>query len=188
MRLAILALFVFTTQLHPAELMPPFSPEKKVDMVKMVKQLVEDEYAEGNFGISSFLCEHLEKNNIDDPRMKLIWATSQSRIGNFAKAEKLYLSVVQHNEASNKQKSIACLYLSKQLSNNEDKEKYADMAFKYSKNDLVVDMVSEIYKDLETQALSKLDEKKAEYYRNKHQEFIKKSTTRTGDEAKMGAF
>jgi hypothetical protein len=153
-----------------------------VASVEVVKEFAESEFTDGNFGSASFLCEYLEKRNVDDPKFKLIWATAQSKIGNWNKAETLYLKVVHHNRASKRQKSLACVYISKQQTDTKAKEEYATLAVKYSADELVIDMVSQIYRDLEIDALSRSDAKKAEYYRTKYEEFIKNSTKRSQNE------
>ena len=146
--------------------------------VETVKGIAEMEFNDGNFGNASFLCEYLEKRGVDDQKFKLIWAASQNRIGNWTKAEKLYVGVVNHKRASKKQKSLACVYLAKQQTELTSKENYADMAVSYSKSDFVMEMVGQIYKDLEIDAIGRGDTVKAEYYKHKYEEFIKSSVVK----------
>jgi hypothetical protein len=151
-------------------------------------QVAEMEFADGNFGSTSFLCEYLEKNKIDDPKYKLMWAASQSRIGNWNKAEQLYLAVAKHKKATKQQKSLAYVYLSKQQTDAKTKEAYADMATTFAKDSLVTEMVSEIYRGLMVDALTRSDVKKAEYYKQKYSEFMKTSAKEKKDETKVGNF
>jgi hypothetical protein len=189
MKIIVFLLCLLSGRLFAAEmLIVDAGSDSNMASTETAKFLAESEFADGNFGSASFLCEYLEKRNVDDPKFKLLWATAQGRIGNWTKAEKLYLRVVNHKKSTKKQKSLACVYLSKQQTEVKSKEEYADMAIGFSKNDLVVEMVGQIYKDLELDAISKADMKKAEYYKAKYEEFLKNSTTERKNETSVVGF
>lgn len=189
MKVLVLFFYLLSTRLCAGEvILVDAHSNMNMASIETTKQFVEMEFADGNFGNVSFLCEYLEKRNVDEPKYKLLWAASQNRIGNWTKAEKLYLGVINHKKSTNRQKSLACVYLSKQQINSKDKEAYANMAVSYSKNDLVIEMISEIYRDLQIDAISKSDSKKAEYYKQKYLEFMKDSLLEKKHETEMGDF
>jgi hypothetical protein len=153
-----------------------------------IKELAQKEFEDGNFGSASYMCEYLEKQNINDPKYHLLWATSQSRMENWAKAEKLYVKVVNNEKATKQQKSLACLYLAKQQIDTSSKEKYADMAMSYYNNDFVLEMVSQIYKDLELVSIIDEDKEMVAYYRKKYAQFIKTMPIRKKTVAQSAKF
>ena len=76
----------------------------------------------------------------------------------------------------------------KQQIEPKNREIYADMALGYYKNNFVVEMVSQIYKDLEIDALVRDDKDKAVYYKFKYDEFIKTIIPEKNHEAEVGKF